>query len=762
MDVLEATLRLALRPSQIYRKTEAVAQDRLMQLSQSWNAREHGLHMIDLARDQTTIPAELQQVNFQYYHQINASSTSAGESTTAVPPVKAGTATPATTSKGKLSTVTTPAAAQSKQSFEGLVNVHVDKSTLDNKSATDIYADVLEQHQIAPSGRLALFHKIRIVQSLRSANERRRLLVIRLLSLAVLSPAASDSSLTSRLFIYEPELISKIAELVQVHAGAAEQDEVALSVRAAALYALDGFCRTRSRITEVFSSINVSVSHGILIGIIRRLVGDLSSNSTTKMSTEYLDALFVLLATIQSHNTGSNGMVSAGIIPLMVELTKTTTQEYSPVVTRTVNFLDNSSYGYTSAANAFLQAGGITVFVDKIKALVDQAVEGETKQQLAYNESTLLKSLLRSLTRTMSISGTQGEGLRTLIDSSLPTSTKTIMQHSTLFGSQIYALALGVMTTFVHNEPTSLTILQEQGLPDAFYKSVEDNIDASFDVLSAVPNAIGALCLNDAGREQFNNTSVIPKLFSLFTLESHAKLLAERENASLFGAAMDELIRHHPSLKGPVMTSISDTLAKIVELGKDYEPPSVVKGKLISVKRGSQQEQVPDQADVEMAAPTAEVNQAGTGNADVSANEQAANKDKMDKERDRDNLVLGYIDVFARYLEGILQNHSHAKEFAKGTGMESLCDLLTLPCIPAHFHESPHSLAISALFRIMGEITPAPVLAVLLSRTRTILDTTKYAWSPEAKTTTTRFEDMLKPIGMVVECITSVLADLKE
>lgn len=46
----------------------------------------------------------------------------------------------------------------------------------------------------------------------------------------------------------------------------------------------------------------------------------------------------------------------------------------------------------------------------------------------------------------------------------------------------ITPLAIHVMSTFVHNEPTSLTILQEVKLPEAFYDAIEDNIEPSIEV----------------------------------------------------------------------------------------------------------------------------------------------------------------------------------------------------------------------------------------------------------------------------------------
>lgn len=43
-------------------------------------------------------------------------------------------------------------------------------------------------------------------------------------------------------------------------------------------------------------------------------------------------------------------------------------------------------------------------------------------------------------------------------------------------------VAIHVMATFVHNEPSSLGVLQEAKLPEAFYRAIEDHIEPSIEV----------------------------------------------------------------------------------------------------------------------------------------------------------------------------------------------------------------------------------------------------------------------------------------
>lgn len=90
------------------------------------------------------------------------------------------------------------------------------------------------------------------------------------------------------------------------------------------------------------------------------------------------------------------------------------------------------------------------------------------------------------------------EGLRGLIDTSLLKSIKKIIDHRNLFGPSVLPLgenlyfitstflnigtAINIMATFVHNEPTSLVIIQEAGLPEAFFSAIEMGLEPAIEV----------------------------------------------------------------------------------------------------------------------------------------------------------------------------------------------------------------------------------------------------------------------------------------
>ena len=272
-----------------------------------------------------------------------------------------------------------------------------------------------------------------------------------------------------------------------------------MSVRTIALLCLDTVSRIRTKVGEVTSSLSVSVNHGTLMSVLRRLVSDLQSDArksgsrcrppfvlesklslhlrvtaVAETTTEYIDALFNFLMHLQTSGFAGNMLLGAGVIPVLIDLTKDSsrlTNDSLLAANRAVSFLDNFTYSFSSASAPFSAAGGLTVFVDRVSQLVkrgvaigtgaaanlsasgDMQIEGQAQpvsqdvETLSFPETTLLKSLFRCLQRLMG-SGTNAEGIRNLIDSSLVESCRHVMQYRKVFGPQ--NLALCKSFTFVH------------------------------------------------------------------------------------------------------------------------------------------------------------------------------------------------------------------------------------------------------------------------------------------------------------------------
>jgi E3 ubiquitin-protein ligase HUWE1 len=126
-----------------------------------------------------------------------------------------------------------------------------------------------------------------------------------------------------------------------------------------------------------------------------------------------------------------------------------------------------------------------------------------------------------------------------------------------------------VTSTFIHNEPTSLAILQEQKLPQSFLKTISCYENPNGEVLGSAVHAFGALCLNGQGLQMFNDIKPLPHFFDLMTSHEILRNPAEIDNATILGNTMDELIRHHPSLRPDVFQCVTHMIKKVLEMGRD-------------------------------------------------------------------------------------------------------------------------------------------------------------------------------------------------
>lgn len=165
--------------------------------------------------------------------------------------------------------------------------------------------------------------------------------------------------------------------------------------------------------------------------------------------------------------------------------------------------------------------------------------------------------------------------------------------------------------------------------------------------MQAITNALGALCLNQTGQEQLaNRPSIIPALFSIFTSEKHLKILTDKENAASIGSSIDELVRHHPSLKDAVFSSLLSTLRKIECMGNAYEPPNGISHfyMLKGAEKSSQQDDDVTMQDASAAPGPSEA----SSNLITTRNENSASVTHEQSEKPHDNPVVNYIDCLGR------------------------------------------------------------------------------------------------------------------
>ncbi|KAH9949004.1 hypothetical protein B0H21DRAFT_198859 [Amylocystis lapponica] len=731
LDILILVLNLLLRPAQQYSAQAAVlsalsiSTARLTSLAKRWpNLREYDINLIDLVGDKgkaqiEALPNEAREVNFTFYRQESPNQEK--EKPT----------------EGDV--FDSPSGRKPGASSSGAVTIHIDSTTIESKEPMDILADTMETYAFPESEKFELLTRIRDARVLGKSHssEREKLVIIRLLATAIFGHTHIESQAQSALLLYEPDLIMHIAELLQLDRG------VDVQVQTAAIAALDALGRYKTKNQDVLTAVNAGVNHGVLMALLRKTVADVAQPTST-LPQAFVEGLLSFVTFVATHASGGNMIVGAGLVPLLIQVIENRLPNRLYVVSKTMQLVDNVLYGFNNAFQLFCNGRGVEILVDRIEYEVELdlaqcATEQPSREvvvsygRLSVARAAVLKHTMRSMHRMMQSPGT-AEGLRGLLDSSLLKSVKKIMENRSVFGPSVLPIAINIMATFVHNEPTCLPVIQETGLPEAFYSVVESGLEPVIEVIQSVPNAMGALCLNQAGQDQLvARPTIVPGLFAIFTSERHQRVLQDKENSVLIGTVIEELIRHHPLLKDSVFASIRATMDKIEVLGKAYVPPEDIKHwyrLLPTASSSSASNQMSADGDVVME-PIEDDKQEETTTAAADADTTTANDSprELSSLRSHDNTVISFIDVFSKFLEGFFQHVPHCKDFiGDADTIDRFGRLTALPCLPYDFANSVASDSLVQVVRTMAEAATAETIAFLIKLVNESLGETKEFW----------------------------------
>ncbi|XP_048652652.1 E3 ubiquitin-protein ligase HUWE1 [Marmota marmota marmota] len=208
--------------------------------------------------------------------------------------------------------------------------------------------------------------------------------------------------------------------------------------------------------------------------------------------------------------------------------------------------------------------------------------------QCIPQRAALLKSMLNFLKKAIQ-DPAFSDGIRHVMDGSLPTSLKHIISNAEYYGPSLFLLATEVVTVFVFQEPSLLSSLQDNGLTDVMLHALLiKDVPATREVLGSLPNVFSALCLNARGLQSFVQCQPFERLFKVLLSPDYLPAMRRRrssdplgDTASNLGSAVDELMRHQPTLKTDATTAIIKLLEEICNLGRDpkyiCQKPSIQK-----------------------------------------------------------------------------------------------------------------------------------------------------------------------------------------
>ncbi|WRT70096.1 uncharacterized protein IL334_007090 [Kwoniella shivajii] len=676
LDILYSTIFVLLRPAQQYARSIPFENaqrhsilHRLLTLSRGWERLINaGLDMSTLASSaEVTLPEELKSVQIQYYPTSSQNASSSPAKTVMAQD---------TPTRLRPAQLTTPSASSRSRSA-----IASGPSTLDLgnvtawSSPTDQLTHLSESNSVPLDDQYNALNKIRLSQ-LGNLATRRQLLAIRLLALATYIYISTDDAAQSGLFLYEPDLVLQLAELLKASPHIGEQ------VTIATIHAIDACAHHRAKTAEVLTAVSANVQHGILVTFLRRMVERLTKGGEYEniefslhidsVPVDLFDAAISFVAYIPNSPAHVNMLMGAGIYRILLDMLGAAGDRRESVsyplpsfadiqyIPRATGLIDSIIFASPQALSNFSNVDGVNFLVHRVKAEIELRNDAATP------------------TPTSTLSE---EGLRNLVDSELPKCIKLIFEQPAKFGPRVYAMAINIMATFVHNEPTSLSILQELQLPQTLYAQLENEVPPS----------------PESGLEYtVAHPSVVTNLISAVNKPNYQHIFDDRENAKGLGAALDELSRHQPLLRPIIMKASIDLLCRASKDGAAFEPSANERKEYILNEMSSNLPEDPKQPPVPP-----------------------------------NNPCLASFSRIFKVLNGLVRNAATSKDFIQGGGLDQVLGLAELPCLPIRFGTTEAAASLSGLLRHIGEHDHAQLIHAIVTSVQQAITSTSDLWDTD-------------------------------
>ncbi|KAJ6260137.1 E3 ubiquitin-protein ligase [Drechslerella dactyloides] len=439
-------------------------------------------------------------INFHYY--VNPA-----------PPPK-----PAATEKGKVPTQTPrKASGLSKEQTvkgdltfeEAVAGVGETKSTPTGVQSLEIPASVIQSQniidilkselpKIPTEYHYELLQRIRVAKAFSESPEtRRQILGIRILAVTNLAYVLSESNFQTRVLAADTDeprryqLVFQLADLVSPIRGR----RVPKVLQTFSFAGLEALAKCKSRNADVNAALGLNVSHGTLLTLLRKAIAELGDEvkgndlNPAKEDEEWRKALFDLTSSLPSQQVSGGLLVSAGLINCLVSVLNLRTYKGIPYIPKALQFLDGLVYGIPPAFSNFANANGLEAMVELVSwqvttALVESKTPGgsfpavyrspSTDFETGWYHAYILKMAFKFTHHMMSQTGNTSERLlRNLIDSpKLLDALRSVIGNGKMFGSSVWSSAVNILTTFIHNEPTSYAIIHEAKLSHGLFAAV--------------------------------------------------------------------------------------------------------------------------------------------------------------------------------------------------------------------------------------------------------------------------------------------------
>lgn len=367
-----------------------------------------------------------------------------------------------------------------------------------------------------------LLNRLRVAKALiGSVESRRQALKARLLAIQNLAYIHIEPTFIEKVLRQdndEPrrfQLVYQLAELI--HPAADGAAVVPIDLQSIAFSLLEAISNFHHKLPDVFSALNATVNHGVLLYVIRKAVDEMKKDDSGEQyneQDEWRDTLISLTLhiTMSMANNTSRGMpeiISAGLLDIIVEILNIRSNIAERTYGSLVAFLDSLVYSVQNSFQTLIHVDGLEAITNLVTHEVDFAgklvAEGKgtpadhrsqvVDYEIPYCQQQSLKHLLKFIhhliLNSFAFGGNTDRLLRNLVDkSALLRSLREIIENMTKFGSLVWTNAVVILSDFLNNDPTSFAAISEAGLVQSYLQA-----------LTGRPVPTGALAGTDTSQE---------------------------------------------------------------------------------------------------------------------------------------------------------------------------------------------------------------------------------------------------------------------
>ncbi|XP_063792487.1 E3 ubiquitin-protein ligase HUWE1 isoform X9 [Pseudophryne corroboree] len=712
---------------------------RLQHLAESWGGKENGFGLAECCKDMqmSKYPPSATTLHFEFY------------------------AEPGSEVK-----------VEKRTSSNTLHYIHIEELDKISESPSEIMESLTKLHSIPKDKQMLLFTHIRLAHGFSNHKKRLQAVQARLhaISILVYSNALQESANS----ILYNGLIEELVDVLQI------TDKQLMDIKAASLRTLTSIVHLERtpKLSSIIDCTGTASYHGFLPVLVRNCIQAMIDPTMEPYPHQFATALFSFLYHLASYDAGGEALVSCGMMEALLKVIKFLGDEQDQItfVTRAVRVVDLIT---NLDMAAFQSHSGLSIFIYRLEHEVDlcrkecpfvikpkiqrpsTVQEGEEMEtdmevsdvamesspgpststehrpvttsssvgnivmprsgvQCIPQRAALLKSMLNFLKKAIQ-DPAFSDGIRHVMDGTLPTSLKHIISNAEYYGPSLFLLATEVVTVFVFQEPSLLSSLQDNGLTDVMLHALLiKDVPATREVLGSLPNVFSALCLNARGLQSFVQCQPFERLFKVLLSPDYLPAMRRRrssdplgDTASNLGSAVDELMRHQPTLKTDATTAIIKLLEEICNLGRDpkyiCQKPSIQKADGTATAPPPRSNHAAEEASSED-----EEEEEVQAMQSFSTNQQSEVEPSPHVVGTEERIpipLMDYILNVMKFVESILSNNTtddHCQEFVSQKGLLPLVTILGLPNLPIDFPTSAACQAVAGVCKSILTLSHEP------------------------------------------------------